>query len=110
MSLTLIPTAAPQPAWCSTALANIDAHAYDHPDIDQMRETVVELAATEDRLAQIAARACRHRPIKYAAEELQWLAAEIVGEARDWNDDRDNREANDRHGNRLDVRRGLGER
>lgn len=101
MSLTLIPTAAPQPAWCSTALANIDAHAYDHPDIDAYQAAITEASALVVRLRQIAAGCSRAKPLLEFAEQIEDAAFPLETEAMDWNDGRDGRA----WGDKLDARR-----
>lgn len=110
MPLTSIPTPAPMRHWHNAAVLCLRSDAYDHPDHDMLRAALAEIAALEDRLRQMAAEARRPGAFNDAANGLTDIADHITDEAWRWEDDRDNREANDRRGAALDARRGLGER
>lgn len=94
--LTPLPVAAKPVPWCRKALMDIGTDGYDHPDIEEWREAIAELAALEDRIRDLARRASYPKPLREIADGIQDHVGSITDAAWRWNDDRAGREIGDR--------------
>lgn len=101
--LNLLPRqpAGPVPAVLRATRDVLFRDAWDHDDIAEYQDVIIEVSALVVRLRQMAATCSRPDPILKVAEAIEDAAYPLEREAHTWDDDRDAR----RHGNRLDNSR-----